>query len=94
MKSVSNIAKITKAMQMVLPPHIFSFCGGSRLTQVSDRQVAASKLRGADARLQAGRPFTGALKVTHRNQCSENVRGNGGGGEGEHRSVLGYLFRF
>merc|ERR1711871_718867 len=40
MKSVSNIAKITKAMQM----------------------VAASKLRGADARLQAGRPFTGALK--------------------------------
>merc|ERR1711871_1797528 len=40
MKSVSNIAKITKATQM----------------------VAASKLRGADARLQAGRPFTGALK--------------------------------
>jgi len=40
MKSVSNIAKITKAMQM----------------------VAASKLRGADARLIAGRPFTGALK--------------------------------
>merc|ERR1712023_31492 len=40
MKSVSNIAKITKAMQM----------------------VAASKLRGADTRLQAGRPFTGALK--------------------------------
>jgi len=40
MKSVSNIAKITKAMQM----------------------VAASKLRGADARLHAGRPFTGSLK--------------------------------
>lgn len=40
MKSVSNIAKITKAMQM----------------------VAASKLRGADARLMAGRPFTGAFK--------------------------------
>jgi F-type H+-transporting ATPase subunit gamma len=40
MKSVSNIAKITKAMQM----------------------VAASKLRGADSRLSAGRPFTKALQ--------------------------------
>jgi len=40
MKSVSNIAKITKAMQM----------------------VAASKLRGADARLHAGRPFCNSLK--------------------------------
>jgi len=39
MKSVQNIAKITKAMQM----------------------VAASKLRGAEARVQAARPFNAAL---------------------------------
>lgn len=40
MKSVANIAKITKATQM----------------------VAASKLRGAEARMRAARPLTGALK--------------------------------
>jgi len=40
MKSVANIAKITKATQM----------------------VAASKLRGAEARMLAARPLTGALK--------------------------------